>query len=107
MIKTAIYLPEANNDGQPFLDSVWAEVQHRLVAAFGGFTTQAGLSGTWVARGGRVYSDRNIAYYVSVGVRQLPEWVAFAEWALAAFEQEAMYVEVAGTPEVLEASGGP
>jgi hypothetical protein len=35
------------------------------------------------------------------GWRQLPAWLIVVEWALERFDQEAVYIEVAGIPELL------
>jgi hypothetical protein len=106
MIKTVIFLPERDNDGHLFGPALWAEVEDRLSAVFGGFTRQDGYKGVWPSESGVVYRDDNVAFTVAMTVRQLPAWVAFAEWALVAFAQEAVYVEVAGSPEILKAVGG-
>ncbi len=58
--------------------------------------------GTWRA-GRRTYREVSREYTVSLTTwQQLPTWLAIVEWARERFRQEAIYVEVAGVPEILQ-----
>jgi hypothetical protein len=102
MIKTVFLVPMRNNTGRDFPESSWRVLEWQLTTAFGGFSARAGVQGTWVS-GGRTYHDLSREYTVSLtSWRRLAAWLTIVEWALRRFEQEAIYVEVAGIPEILE-----
>lgn len=103
MIKAVFLLPERDNDGQSFPQSAWDRVEERLVRLGRGYTVAYGQKGVWQA-GGRRYTDVNNAYTVLLrSWEQLGAWLDVVRWARAEFRQEAIYVEVAGLPEVLRA----
>lgn len=61
-----------------------------------------GVHGTW-EHGGRLYRDVSRQYVVSLtSWRQLPAWLELMDWVRQAFTQRAIYIEVAGVPEVLD-----
>jgi hypothetical protein len=65
-----------------------------------------GVTGEWEF-GGRVYRDRSREYVVSLkSWWQLNAWLQIAEWAREEFGQEAVYIEVAGIPEILSGNSG-
>ena len=100
MIKTVLYVPEADNAGTLFAPRLWRSLERR-VRQFGGYSVQGDLLGVWTADG-RVYQDRNRVYTVVLSsIRQLPAWVATVEWVLATIRQEAVYVEINGAPEIV------
>ena len=99
MIKTLVVIPRRDNQGRPYPWPVWQELHDRLTL-LGGYT-RAPSEGEWVAQGQR-YRDRSYSYTVSLdSIKQLPAWLDIVRWAQQAFSQEAMYVEVAGQPEVV------
>ena len=52
--------------------------------------------------GDRTYRDRSRQYVVSLtSWTQLADWLAIVHWAVVAFHQEALYIEVAGVPEII------
>lgn len=64
--------------------------------------------GQWVDERGRVYRDRSRAYTISLsGWRQLPAWLELVAWVQSRFEQDAVYIEVNGAPEVLDLRSPP
>src|SRR5215207_4723748 len=100
LIKTLMVVPETDNDGVPFPASLWDELERRLLA-FGGYTRLADSTGAWVS-GARVYRDRNRRYEVGLGSwADFSTWFGIAAWARESFRQEALYIEVAGTPEII------
>ena len=102
MIKTVFLVPVRDNEGQPFVRLFWRELESRLIAAFGAFSRISGVIGAWESRG-RIYRDRSRQYVVSLtSWRQLPGWLALVDWVRDATRQEAIYIEVAGVPEILE-----
>jgi hypothetical protein len=104
MIKTVVFIPLRSNDGRPFPLQVWEELQRRL-EQFGGYTRGARQQGYW-HDGVRWYREPNVPYHVSlISARELPAWLAFVEWVQRAFDQEAMYIEIGGQPEVIDFRG--
>jgi hypothetical protein len=106
MIESVIFLPRRDNDGKVFPASQRVAFEQRVLAAFNGFTRQGNLQGVWQSPQGPVYLDQQVAYTVALASwRQVPVWLAIVEWALVAYRQEALYVKVAGIPEILFAGG--
>src|SRR5262249_3402436 len=99
--KTIFLVPVRDNAGRRFTRPVWQSLDRQLAAAFGGFSIRFGVVGTWQADE-RTYRDTSREYTVSLATwRQLAAWLAIVAWACERVGQEAMYVEVAGIPEVL------
>lgn len=102
MIKTLLLVPIRDNDGRPFPYSAWRDLENRL-RSFGGFSRQPLVHGQWADDTGRIYRDRSRRYVVSLSsVRAIPAWLAMVEWAQSRFSQEAMYIELAGQPEIVD-----
>jgi hypothetical protein len=100
MIKTIFLVPVRDNDGRPFPRSAWRALEDRLLQ-FGGFSFTDGVYGTWQF-GGRMYRDRSRRYTVSLtSWMQLPASLELVHWVRGTFRQEAIYVEVAGVPEIV------
>lgn len=100
MIKTSVLIPLADNDGAAFSKSTW-EALHTRLADFGGFSFTRGVFGFWVDAG-KTYEDESRQYIVSLDSwTQFPAWLAVMQWAREAFRQLALYIEVAGHPEIL------
>ena len=73
--------------------------------AFGGYNRQIGTEGAWQGAD-RVYTDEVIRYEVGVGSwLDICAWLDVVRWARSAFRQEAMYIEVAGIPEIIGSDG--
>lgn len=105
MIKTLFLVPEADNEGNYFDPALFAALESRLIAAFGGVSIRPGVRGAW-RHEGRIYRD--VSHEVSVALdnwTQVPEWLAILAEALVTFGQEALYIEVAGIPNIF--TGGP
>ena len=103
MVKTVLLVPKANNDGRAFGPGVWGQLEERLLR-WGGLSREADVDGWWVSDG-KTYSDRSRRYVVALpSWRDLAAWLEVVDWARVAFGQHAMFVEVAGIPEVLGAS---
>lgn len=102
MIETQFLVPERTNDGERFSPSAWKEIEERLLL-LGGFSWNPGVRGVWQSSSGRVYRDRSRQYLVSLASwTQLPAWLEVVLWARRRFRQEALYIKVAGIPEILE-----
>ena len=105
VIKTAFLVPVRDNDGHPFSRSLWYELERRLVQSFGGYSRASDVRGAWEHQG-RVYRDISRQYSVSLERWiELPAWLALIGWVQTSFHQEAIYIEVAGVPEVFEGLG--
>jgi len=101
VIKILVLVPVADNTGAPFPESAWLAFEARLLA-FGGFSVRADVAGVWQAEG-RTYRDRSREYTVSLSSWWAPpDWLAAVDWARDHFRQLALYVEVAGIPEIRE-----
>lgn len=101
MLKTVVLVPVADNAGTPFPPEAWHEFEARLRRELGGFSMGGVVRGEWVNPDGRIYSDTSRQYTVALEVRQVPAWLDILEWALERFGQQALYVEIAGAPEIL------
>jgi hypothetical protein len=106
MIKAVVLVPTTDNDGLPFSQSTWDTLREQLLG-FGGYSLREGVSGAWVSQA-KVYRDRSDEFTVSLtSWIQVTDWLTVVQWAKAAFRQEAMYIEIAGVPEILSISGTP
>ena len=95
-----VLVPQQDNHGRDFPRSAWLELERRF-RQFGGFTRATDVQGEWEDRG-RIYRDTSRQYIVALtSWEQLGDWLAVVRWAQATFAQEAMYIEVAGIPEIL------
>jgi hypothetical protein len=100
MIKTMFLVPSRDNDGRPFASTAWRTLNRRLMASFGGYTVTAGVRGAWEFEG-RVYHDLSRQYVVVLGSwNQFPAWLDVVGWVQDEFQQEAIYIEVNGQPEI-------
>jgi hypothetical protein len=79
-------------------------LEQRLTT-FGGFSLRTGVTGVWVS-GGHTYRDRSLEYTVSLeSWLQLAAWLETVQWAGEHTHQAAVYIEVAGIPEILPGAG--
>ncbi len=105
MIKAVLLAPEFDNERHPFMRAAFEELEARLLP-FGGWSRQSGVEGAWRS-GGRVYRDVSYQYAVSLTTwDQLPAWLAVVHWAREYFRQEAIYIEVAGVPDIIAGADG-
>jgi hypothetical protein len=99
VIETVLLVPERDNDGGLISPRLWLELERRLLR-FGGLSRTDGVHGAWQS-GKRLYRDVSRQYVVALGSWwDLPAWLRIVDGARAAFAQEALYVKVAGVPEV-------
>ncbi|MGH2370793.1 MAG: hypothetical protein ACRDI2_21660 [Chloroflexota bacterium] len=99
MIKTTMLIPVADNEGEPFSPRLVRSLEQRLLA-FGGWSRYEHVTGAWRFQG-RVYQEENLRYTVSItSWAQFPGWLAVVRWARRAFRQPALYIGLAGIPEV-------
>lgn len=101
MIETVVLVPETDNNSEVFPVSQWDELESKFFAGFGGWTRQPNVSGVW-SDNGQPVRDTSRQYVVSLASwRDMPKWLEVADWILQAFRQDALYVKVAGIPEIL------
>jgi hypothetical protein len=101
MIKTHFLVPVRDNAGRPHSRGLWLELEQRLITLFGGYSRVTGIHGAWEYEG-RIYRDISRGYSVSLERwTLLPVWLDLVRWARQAFQQEAIYIEVAGVPEII------
>jgi hypothetical protein len=100
MIEAAVLIPVRDNEGQSFPRSLTKELERRF-RRFGGHT-QSPVSGAWVGGSGRVYRDRSRQYTVSLASwTQIPDWLNVVHWLRECFQQQAVYIRIAGLPEIV------
>ena len=100
MIKAMILVPVRDNDGRRFGRDAWRELRKRLLQ-FGGYTDAGLVAGAWESQG-RVYQDENRQFVIALeSWRDVPRFLDLAEWVRVRFRQEAVYIEIAGIPEIL------
>lgn len=101
MIKATILVPKRDNNGLPFERITLQVFEARFVELSGGFSITRDVEGVWRYEG-RTYLDRSDRYEVA-----MPDWdgvapfLKLARWARVQFRQEAMYIEIAGIPQVI------
>ncbi|MEX0781832.1 MAG: hypothetical protein WD557_04215 [Dehalococcoidia bacterium] len=101
MIKTLILIPEHDNDGTPFEAGTFREFEAQLRQIEGGFSMRAGIVGEWQG-----FRDANREYTVAIeSWLDLGAWLSVAVAAIELFRQQAIYIEVAGVPEVISRAG--
>lgn len=101
MIKTVFLLPVRDNEDRPFDGDAWAELDRRLLR-FGGASAGGLVSGAWEGRHG-IRREQSREYHVGLtGWTDLPDWLDLVRWVRRRFRQEAVYIEVAGIPEILQ-----
>lgn len=102
MIKTTFLIPVRDNEGRAFEPEAWAELDRRLLR-FGGASDTGRVTGTWENDGGGVHREKSRQYQVSLQRwTDLPDWLDLIRWARHRFRQQAIYVEVAGIPEIID-----
>lgn len=102
MIKTLVLVPIRDNDGQAFSPADWDLLERKLLERFGGFTGGGMAEGAWSDETGKVYRDISRRYEVALSSwNQLPDWLDVVRWIRVHFRQIAVYVEVAGIPEII------
>ena len=102
MIKTIIHVPHSDNDGQVFSLESWRELERQVVDRFGGYSCDDQVQGAWRSSEGVVFWDVSRRYTIAVGSwTAIPAFLDFVSWVRVTFRQEAIYVEIAGVPEVL------
>lgn len=101
MIKTLVLVPIQDNDGQTFGPVDWDLLEQKLLERFGGFSGGGMVQGAW-SDGGKVYRDTSRRYEIALDSwNQIPDWLAIVHWTRNHFRQIALYVEVAGIPEII------
>lgn len=101
MFKTMFQVPETDNGGNRVLPEVFDAIETRLVETFGAFSRRDGMQGAWQGPDGRVYRDRNTTYEVALNRwKQIAEWLAIVEDARQVTRQLALYIEIAGVPDI-------
>lgn len=104
MIKTVVLLP---------IDVTWSTETARaerdkvglmLVKLFGGFTYEGTVEGSWrpPGEGNTTVSDTSHRYTVTLSSwMDLRMWLDFVQQMRYRLRQEAIYIEVAGIPEII------
>jgi hypothetical protein len=100
VIEAVVLIPEAGNTGDTYSPRLWRRLEDRLIARFGGFSVAGNVCGAWRSQE-RLYTDVSRQYVVALASWwHLPAWPQLVDWARTTFRQEALYVKVAGIPEV-------
>lgn len=87
-----IVLPKNDNDGKSL---VWVHelLQHKLCAAYGGFTAVDSFGGWIDPKDGKLYKEEGVVYHVAVrGYTDAFTLRQIAAWALEEAKQEAIFI---------------
>ena len=102
MIKTSLHVPHTDNDGQAFLAEDWRELEIRLIDQFGGFSCDLHVAGAWRSATGVLYWDVSRRYIIALDSwARIPTFLDTVTWVIERFRQEAIYVDIAGIPEII------
>jgi len=103
MIETYFLLPQQDNDGNPFPRAKFQALRERIISEFGGLTVEEDHStGYWKGDDGRLYADRNAKYIIAVeSLTQIPAVLDLVRWVRKEFQQEAIYLNIAGIAEII------
>ena len=102
MIMTTIFLPIRDNQGQPFGPEKRQHIRARLVSEFGSYSINPGQHGAWTEQG-TTYLDESEALVVALASwLDIPRWFEFVRFIQTELNQLAMYIEIAGIPEVVD-----
>ena len=66
MIETTFLVPIANNDGRPFTDPDFVQLENLLLGTFDAWTRLASVQGAWRGEAGVVYHDSSRQYAVAL-----------------------------------------
>ena len=92
MIKAILLVPMLDNDGNPFPEEMFLEVEERLLIEFGGWTFAGVVKGAWLHEN-RIYQDKCRRYEVALSEEIRQKLREIAQWIKQRFEQEAVYLE--------------
>ncbi len=102
MIKARLLVPLTDNTGAAFSEAHLWRLAEQIVETFGGFTSDRELDGAWSSPDGRLHLERVREYEVALDSWfQVAAFLDLARWARAHFEQEAIYLEINGVPEII------
>ena len=94
-------IPTRDNAGRKFSHESIPALEERLLP-FGGFSQTRNVVGMWRS-GDLVHRDISVPYTCSLrSWLQLTAWLDVVLWAGVEFRQEALYIEVAGVPEIID-----
>jgi hypothetical protein len=87
-----VYLPLADNSGQPFTEDAWQEALAALVVPFGGATLGTPREGCWLDARGNVCREQVRPVVISFAPERLDEFRTAVRSVGRRLGQEAMYV---------------
>jgi hypothetical protein len=90
--EATVYLPLADNQGQPFSEGAWQETLAVLVVPFGGATLGPPQEGCWLDVHGRVCREQVRPVVISFAPERLDEFRGVVRAVGRRLGQEAMYV---------------
>ena len=96
-----ILIPLQDNNGEPFSRQQFAELENRLLEAFGGFTDGGTVQGAWRSDSGIIYHDRSTRYEVAINPNEEATFLTMAKWAATHFGQEAILIVHVGESEIV------
>jgi hypothetical protein len=111
VIETLVLVPVRNNAGRP--RSFWRTLQGRFIDDFRAYSRLSDVRGAWVddpdptvasPAPSKLYRDVSRQYVVSLqSWSQFSAWFDILYWVLQQTGQEALYIKVAGIPDVVRA----
>ncbi|PZC48586.1 MAG: hypothetical protein DK306_000849 [Chloroflexi bacterium] len=106
MFYVKFLVPVTDKAGQAVRSEAWDRLAGRILDVVGGFQQTRVVAGAWRSDSGQVFHEESREYVMALdSMRQVADFLALVDWAAAAFAQAAMFVEVAGIPEVLAPPG--
>lgn len=90
--EATVYLPLADNQGQPFAETEWQQALGNFVAPFGGATLGQSLEGCWLDERGRLCREWVRPVVISFVPERLAEFRAAVHGIGKHLGQEAVYV---------------
>jgi hypothetical protein len=102
MIEVVLFIPTADNDGQPFSVEHNEAFEAFATALFGGLTRyNSEVQGLWT-EGGVTYRDRSTVYGVALpSITDGAKVGELVRWAKSHFRQLAIFVKYLGIAEIL------
>lgn len=102
MFQAFILIPVLDNDGNPLRRQDYDEFEVELAEFPGGFTLRGQVTGGWVDTE-RLYREPMFEYELGLdSLRKVAGLVQIAEAACGRFRQLAIFIKVAGIPEIIE-----
>lgn len=101
LIDTFILVPIEYNDGRKVEESKYDQLELMILEQIGGYTKETGLRGGWRdPQSGKVYRDEHVKYVIGIDSwAKVSDIIGIAKWIKKEWEQESVYISIAGIPD--------